>query len=115
MDVIKDDIRDAIEKELCGANERFPLFASMHEAIAVIAEERDEATEALSHMRDIFDMAWRCVKSDNTFTAMECITRLKYEAENLAIEACQVAAMCEKAVQSAAKWNDERKDTEKRV
>lgn len=113
MDVIKDDILDAIETELCGANERFPLFASMHEAIAVIAEELDEATDALSHMRDIFDMAWRCVKSDNTFTAMECITRLKYEAENLAIEACQVAAMCEKAVQSAAEWKGNMEGNEK--
>lgn len=106
MNVIQEDIRDAIEKELCGANERFPLFASLHEGIAVIAEERDEAAEELEHLKDLFDMAWRAIKHDNMVVSLECITRMRFAAEHLAIEACQVAAMCEKAVQSAANWKD---------
>lgn len=105
MDVIRDDIRDAIEKELCGANERFPLFASMHEAAAVIAEERDEAAEAMKTVCDHFDMAWRLIKN-NSELSLQCITRMKFAAEELAVEACQVAAMCEKAVQSAANWDN---------
>lgn len=113
MNVIENDIRDAIEKELVGANERFPLFASMHEAAAVIAEERDEAADALAEVREMFDTLWRAIKRDNMPVALSAIRRMGYNAEHLAIEACQVAAMCEKAVQSAAKWNDERKDTEK--
>lgn len=112
MDVIRDDIRDAIEKELCGANERFPLFASMHEAIAVIAEERDEARDSLETVCKLFSMAWERVKVDSP-VALQHITRMKYAAEELAVEACQIAAMCEKAVQSAASWNDEREDNKK--
>jgi hypothetical protein len=104
VDVIRDDIRDAIEKELCGANERFPLFASLHEAAAVIAEERDEAFIELDNAKRYFDKAWDCVKNDSQANALHFISRMKFAAENLAVEACQLAAMCEKAVQSAAEW-----------
>jgi len=108
MNVIQDDIRDAIEKELCGANERFPLFASLHEAIAVIAEEMDEAADEMVNVHHLWQAAWKCVKGDSS-EVLDNITKMKFAAECLAIEACQVAAMCEKAVQSAAKWNDEGK------
>lgn len=108
MNVIQDDIRDAIEKELVGANERFPLFASPHEAIAVIAEEVDEAADALVYVKDDLINAWGRVKND--LDALGIITKMKVEAENLAIEACQVAAMCEKAVQSAANWKGFKED-----
>lgn len=106
MNVIRDDIRDAIEKELVGANERFPLFASPHEAIAVINEEYEEAAADLENVRDILAIAWRGTKRNNRAVTLSSIERLAYEAENLAIEACQIAAMCEKAVQSAANWKD---------
>ena len=43
MNVCKDEIRDAIEHELVSANEIHPLFASLHEAYAVILEELEEA------------------------------------------------------------------------
>ncbi len=105
MDVIHDDIRDAIEKELTAAKERFPMFASVHEAIAVIAEECDEAQDALKDISKQYDMAWDAVKGNNP-AALQCITRMRFAAEHLAIEACQVAAMCEKAVQSAEGWKN---------
>jgi hypothetical protein len=113
LNVIQDDIRDAIEKELCGANERFPLFASLHEAIAVIAEERDEAAAELDRLKMLFDCAWEHIKKDGQADALHCITMMKFTAESLAIEACQVAAMCEKAIQSASGWYKEREDNEK--
>ena len=104
MNVIQDEIRDAIEKELCGANERFPLFASMHEAAAVIAEERDEAAEALEDLKYAFDTLWRAVKRNNQVVALNAIRTMASRAEELAIEACQIAAMCEKAIQSAKEF-----------
>lgn len=100
MNVINDDIKAAIQKELQGANERFPLFASLHEAYAVISEESDEALDDMKHFSDMFMLFWRAVKQNNDRVAIDCITRAKHAAENLAIEACQVAAMCEKAIQS---------------
>ena len=104
MDVIQNDIRDAIEKELCSANERFPLFASLHEAIAVIAEEKEEAGEEMQRVTSSLLDAWCQIRKNEPKTALEHLVRLKFSAEALAIEACQVAAMCEKAAQSAASW-----------
>lgn len=105
MDVIHNDIRDAIEKELTAAKERFPMFASLHEAIAVIAEETEESDEALKDVTEQLKAAWRCTRHNST-AALQCITRMRFAAERLAIEACQVAAMCEKAVQSAEVWKN---------
>lgn len=113
MNVIQDDIRDAIEKELIAAKERFPLFASLHEAAAVIAEERDEAFDEMKRLNIFLSAAWEKIKEDSDKTALEYITKAKIIAERLSIEACQVAAMCEKAIQSAAVWNEERKDNER--
>lgn len=100
MNVITEEIKAAIQKELAGANERFPLFSSLHEAYAVISEEQDEAFDAMKHFSDMFMLFWKAVKQNNDPVAIDCIARAKHAAENLAIEACQVAAMCEKAIQS---------------
>ena len=108
MNVIKDDIRDAIEKELCGANERFPLFASLHEAIAVIAEEKDEAHNEMISVELFWKYAWDAIKVNNEKSALDFIARMKFAAERLAIEACQVSAMCEKAYQSMKSKEDEK-------
>lgn len=113
MNVIKDEIRDAIEKELAGANEKFPLFGSMHEAIAVIAEERDEAADELLTFNNNMRSAWAHVKMNaDTSFVLRIITRMKFAAEALAIEACQMSAMCEKAIQSAAEWKEGAPDDE---
>lgn len=101
MNAIETDIRDAIKKELAAANERFPLFSSMHEAIAVIAEERDEAAAEMENVTRHLQMMWTQVKLNNK-TALQCLARTKYDAEKLAIEACQIAAMCEKCFLSIA-------------
>lgn len=108
MNVIKDDIRDAIEKELCGANERFPLFSSLHEAIAVIAEEKDEARQEMISIDLFWKYAWDAIKVNNEKSALDFIARMKFAAERLAIEACQVAAMCEKTFQSCKSKEDKK-------
>lgn len=111
MNVIKDDIKSAIQKELRGANERFPLFASLHEAAAVISEEHDEAIDEMKHFSDMYSLFWKAVKQNNVPVAIDCIARARHAAENLAIEACQVAAMCEKAIESQKAKEAESLDT----
>ena len=95
MNAITDDIRDAIEKELISANEKFPMFSSMHEGIAVLFEEYQEASEELDNVKRYMDMAWHQIRLNNTQLALSQATRIKYAAERLAIEACQVSAMAE--------------------
>lgn len=106
MNAIQDDIRDAVDKELISANEHFPLFSSMHEAIAVIMEERDESEDELKSLTTSIRFAWLCIKENRDTQALGHISRAAFNAERLAIEACQLAAMCHKAAQSAALWND---------
>lgn len=75
MNVIANDIRDAIEKELIAANDRFPLFHSMHEAYAIISEEIDEAADELDSIKANQAMAWSAVK-ENRNNAMQSLARL---------------------------------------
>lgn len=42
MNVIENDVRALVDKELTAANERFPQFHSAHEGYAVILEEVEE-------------------------------------------------------------------------
>lgn len=100
MNVIHNEIRDVIEKELVSACEKFPMFASLHEASAVIFEEYQEAREELEDCLRFFDLAWQQIRLNNSALALNHITRMKYASERLAIEACQMSAMCEKAIQS---------------
>lgn len=103
MNVITEEIRAAAVKELAAAMEKHPHFSSLHEAYGVIREELEEATEELADCERFFGMAWEMIKHDRTECALQHITRLKYAAERLAIEACQVSAMCIKAIESERK------------
>lgn len=102
MNVCKNEIRDAIEAELVAANEKHPPFASLHEAYAVILEEFEEADDELMLCNKYIQKAWHCIKEGNNQCALDYFARLKYRAERLAMEACQVAAMAIKAEQSIA-------------
>ena len=97
MNAIENDIRGIIDKELSSANQKFPMFASLHEASSVIFEEYQEALEELEDCLRFFDLAWQQIRLNNSALALSHITRMKYASERLAIEACQMSAMCEKA------------------
>ena len=43
MDVVMNDVRLLVKKELAAANQNFPMFHSAHEGWAVIREEMSEA------------------------------------------------------------------------
>jgi len=107
MNVIETEIKAAIDKELISACERFPMFSSLHEAYGVIKEEVEEASEELEELKKYFDMAWGQIKLNNNELALNHLTRMQGAALRLAVEACQVSAMCIKARQSERKENNE--------
>lgn len=102
MNVCKNEIRDAVEAELIAANEKHPPFTSLHEAYAVILEEFEEAKHELIACDKLIQEIWTCTKMDKIKVALAYFARLRYNAERLAMEACQMAAMAIKAEQSFA-------------
>lgn len=101
MNSIKTDVQQLVQKELNSANKKFPLFNSPHEGYAVIKEEVDECD---AEMRMIFETilpeVWSKIKTNKK--PFNLIRMVKNAAEKLAIEAIQVAAMCDKYNMSLA-------------
>lgn len=91
----KEIIHSLIEQELKEANEKFPPFASDHEAYAVVFEEFQETEDELKHCREGMLYIWEQVKSNfNTHRNYEMVENY---AMQLIQEAIQLAAMCKKA------------------
>lgn len=99
MNVSNPEITKAIEAELTSANEKYPPFASLHEAYAVIKEELEEVEDEFKTAGNQLDLAWSSIKNDDD-NALSNFALLGMTAIRLAMEACQVAAMCNKADQS---------------
>ena len=95
--MIKSKIEELAKLELEAANSRHPLFASNHEAYAVILEEVEEATEELAHIKSLLSLSWKSVRHDYKDNFFNDIGKV---ALSLAQEAIQVAAMCDKALMS---------------
>ena len=98
-DVVKREILNLIEKELAAANEKFPLFASNHEAFAVLLEEVEEAKEEALNLEIITNNIWIGTKEGHSAEALhEQYTEAYRTALNLAVEAVQCAAMARKGI-----------------
>jgi len=94
---VETDIIALVEKELKAANEKYPLFASPHEAYAVILEEIEECQSAMAIMTMFFSKYWHEIKENESRVALATeIGSVQLNAIQLAIEAIQVAAMCRK-------------------
>lgn len=107
MDAIKQKIYELTETELKAANEKFPLFASSHEAYAVIFEEFDEAREELEMVEYSLDKFWTEVKENESQEVKnKRLTRIYENAVKLAVEAIQTAAMARKGILSSYKKGD---------
>ena len=91
MNVIENDVRALVDKELTAANERFPQFRSQHEGYAVILEEFDEAKEQLEAAELFLDHMWDSVRHDSP--AKLSAESMMMFSINAACEAIQVAAM----------------------
>ena len=77
------------------------VYASKHEAYAVLLEEVEEAQEALDGMRNNLETIWRQIRTNNTksFDVYLC----KESAIGLSEEAVQCAAVCERFIETIKK------------
>lgn len=94
-------IEELAQAELAEANEKYPPFASMHEAYAVILEEVDEAKMDMKRLELIMGWLWESVKRNEI--DIECICQIAYTAQHAVAELIQVAAMCQKTIDSLKK------------
>ena len=101
MNVVENDIRVLVGKELSAANERFPQFHSAHEGYAVIKEEVDELKEATDKVIGRMVSLWSRVKYGNDPERL--LQMISEDAVNAAVEAIQVAAMCKKFLEMEGK------------
>lgn len=107
MDTVKNDLYRLADKELQSANEKFPLFASSHEAYAVIFEEFDEAREELESLEYSLDQFWSEVRENSTEeTKRKRLENIFEKSINLATEAIQIAAMARKGIVSGRREGD---------
>lgn len=107
MDAIKQKIYELTETELKAANEKLPLFASSHEAYAVIFEEFDEAREELEMVEYSLDKFWTEVKENESQEVKnKRLTRIYENAVKLAVKAIQTAAMARKGILSSYQKGD---------
>lgn len=95
---MKNMISGLVGLELRDANQHYPLFASNHEAVAVIFEELQETQEDLRDVREALKEIWGKVRKDEDCTAVLKLAKLY--AQHAAYEAMQVSAMCQKAIDS---------------
>lgn len=101
MNVVENDVRALVDKELAAANERFPQFHSQHEGYAVIQEEVDELKEDTNRINGRTACLWDMVRFNNS--CEELVSRIYDDAINAACEAIQVAAMCKKFLEMESK------------
>ncbi len=90
------EIQKLVNEELKEANKKYPLFASNHEAYAVIKEEIEECEDDMREMQMVLSYFWSKTKRDKN--SDDLISGMKKIAMHAAAEAIQVAAMCDKAL-----------------
>lgn len=91
-------IHNLIEEEMAEANKLHPLFASPHEAWAVIREEVEELHEEVVACEGLLSDMWGCVRSD--CKPEWVLKQLQAHAIYAVQEGIQVAAMAAKALDS---------------
>ena len=104
MKELQRDIEYLVSEELTRANKKNPLFHSDHEALGVIDEEvRETIDEAASMVTKFTGFRTAVHKDGSKKLKGGAIASIKEAAVRCACEAVQVAAMCDKWVQSQEK------------
>lgn len=107
MDEVKNKVFKLVDEELKAANEKFPLFASSHEAYGVIFEEFDETRDELESLEYSIDQFWSDVKENSSEDVKNNrLTRIYEKSIDLAVEAIQTAAMARKGILSSYQKGD---------
>lgn len=96
MNVVENDVRILVDKELAAANERFPQFHSQHEGYAVVLEEMDELKIDVYNADQYLSYVWDSIKDNSSGRTRKNVMIIKGIAIDAACEAIQVAAMCKK-------------------
>lgn len=98
-------IKDLIAKERAEADKTHPLFVDNHQAYAVILEELQETVDEVKNVERVLAAIWLAVKNDLP------IRKVAEDGKDYAIRAIQemiqVAAMCQKAIDSEVKRKEE--------
>lgn len=94
----KNKILALVQEELDEANIVHPLFHSAHEAQNVIREELEEAEYELEMSKETLQGMWIMIKRDMDYS--KSVEELRDRSIKLIQEAIQVAAMCDKALES---------------
>lgn len=103
MELIKKAIRQIAKEEYVRANEKFPLFNSDHEGLAVLEEEIIETAAEWNAACKNFDYLKMSVFENEVIGSMNSAENLKDYAINACAECIQVIAMCDKFIESHAK------------
>ena len=106
MDVVMNDVRLLVKKELVAANKKFPMFSSAHEGWAVIREELQEVKDDHYMLEQYLEnRLWNEVRYNN-----EIPKEAQHRAVHMAVEAIQTAAMICKLERSQRRgWRDGKK------
>lgn len=91
-------------------DEHGDTFASLHEGMAVLFEEAQEAQDEGAEIDGFVSLLWDDVKADNAKGARMMAEELASHAERLACEAIQVAAMALKFVDTVEEGEDGQED-----
>lgn len=95
-DVIEGKLHELVGIELAEANKAYGLFHSLHEGYAVLREEVEEASEALSIVKVSLDTTWLGCRNNNPSWVAADVPDIEHNALKLASEALQTAAMARK-------------------
>lgn len=111
MKKLKAEVEKAVAFELSEANTNYPLFASRHAFMAVIKEEVWETKNELVRLDGQFNTFRYNVFTDEYEVLTEDVQLMQKHAINLACEAIQVAAMCDKWMLGRGDSNAEADDS----
>ena len=90
-------VKSAVTSEFQHAVKNYGLtYNSNHESYAVLKEEIDEARDELIQIQNRIYDCWQLVKINRDELYKDEVRRIKEHAESLALEACQIAAVCSK-------------------
>ena len=92
-------INEAVLLELDNACKTYGKeYHSLHEGYAVLLEEYEEAEKDFDYIKNHLAMLWDNVKIDDETTVKANARAIAFDAVQLALEACQIAAVARKVI-----------------